>query len=127
VNDKLAGAFIADGEQELASRLETEADPALDKSQGLVEDVKANLDEIAGYTRPIVSPESGSNYSVAEAVELVGRHDETVERDEADGQYHHRRASVLLRPLAAWVPWVQAVWAVGFLTFATYYLNVPLL
>src|ERR1039458_1498324 len=31
-NDSLAAPFITDGEQELASRLETEADPALDKS-----------------------------------------------------------------------------------------------
>ena len=53
VNDKLAAPFITDGEQALASRLEKEADPALDKSQGLVEDVKASLDEIAEGTRPI--------------------------------------------------------------------------
>src|SRR5690349_15568183 len=32
-NDQLADAFIIDGEQELAGRLEAEADPALDKSQ----------------------------------------------------------------------------------------------
>ena len=54
VNDKLAAPFIADGEQELKDRLEREADPALDESQGLVENVKANLDEIAEATQPIV-------------------------------------------------------------------------
>jgi hypothetical protein len=124
VNDKLTAPFIADGEQELVSRLEKEADPPLDKSQGLVENVKANLDKIVEDTGPISTPESGSNYSVAAAVDLVGQHDETIEQDEAAGKHHHRRASVLLQRLATWAPWIEAV---GFLTFITYYLNVPLL
>jgi hypothetical protein len=123
VNDKLAAPFIADGEQEFASRLEKEANPALDKSQGLVENVKANLDEIAEDTRPISTPESGSNYSVAEAVDLVRQHDETIERDGAAGMHHHQRVPALLQRLATWAPWLEAV---GFLTFVTYYLNVPL-
>ena len=123
-NGNLAAPFITDGEQELASRLEKEADPPLDKSQGLIENVKANLDEITEDTQPIAAPESGANYSVAEAVERVGQHDKTIERDEAAGKHHHRRASVLLQRLATSAPWVEAV---GFLTFVTYYLNVPLL
>ena len=126
VNDKLAAPFIMDGERELASRLEKEADPALDKSQGLVENVKASLDEIAEYARPIATPESGPNYPAAEAAARVRQHDETIERDEAAGKRHHQRASVLLRRLATWAPWLEAVGAVGFLTFVTYYLNVPL-
>jgi hypothetical protein len=124
VNDKLGAPFVADGEQELASRLEKEADPALDKSQGLVENVKADLDGIAEGARPISTPESGANYSVAEAVELVAQHDETIERDGADGKHHHHRVPALFQRLATWAPWLEAV---GFLTFVTYYLNVPLL
>jgi hypothetical protein len=123
-NDHLAAPFIADGEQELASRLEKEADTSLDKSQGLVENVKADLDEIAEHARPLATPESGANYSVAEAVKRVGEHDETIEQDAANGKHHHRRVSVLLQRLATFAPWVEAV---GFLTFITYYLNVPLL
>ena len=124
VGDKLAAPFIADGEQELASRLEKEADPALDKSQGHVENVKADLDGIAERARPISTPESGANYSVAEAVELVGQHDETIERDGAAGKHHHHRVPALFQRLGTWAPWLEAV---GFLTFVTYYLNVPLL
>jgi hypothetical protein len=124
LNDKLAATFIADGEQELASRLAKDADPVLDKSQGLVEEVKASLDKIAEYTRPISSPESGFSYSVAEAVDRVGQDNIKIELDQAAGKHHHRRASALLRRLASWAPWLEAV---GFLTFITYYLNVPLL
>ena len=123
-NHNLAAPFIADGGQELASRLEKEADPRLDEAQDLVENVKANLDEIAEDTQPISTPESGSNYSVAKAVQLVGQHDTTIEQDEEAGRHHHRRASVLLQRLATFAPWIEAV---GFLTFVTYYLNVPLL
>jgi hypothetical protein len=121
-NDKLAAPFIVDGEQELASRLEREADPALDKVQGLVEKVKVGLYEIAQDTRPITAPESGTGYSVAEAVNRVREHDKTIGQDEAGGRHHHRRASTLLRRLATWAPWVAA----GFLTFVSYYLNVAL-
>lgn len=123
-NGSLATPFIEDGELELASRLENEADPALDKAQGLIGNVKANLDEITERTRPIASRESGTNYSVADAVERVAEHDARIEQDVAAGRHHHRRVSVLLQRLATFAPWVEAV---GFLTFITYYLNVPLL
>ena len=116
-NDHLAGPFITDGEQELARRLEAEADPALDKAQRLIENVKANLDKITEGTRPIAAPESCANYSAAQAAERI-------EQDEAVGMHHHHRASALLRRLASWAPWVEAA---GFLTFIAYYLNVPML
>jgi len=58
-NRVLAAPFIADGEQELASRLE-EADPVLDKTRGLLENVKANLDEITGRdVSPYRNPRQG--------------------------------------------------------------------
>jgi hypothetical protein len=123
VNDKLATAFIAEGGQELAGRLETDADPSLDRSQGLVEAVKANLDELTQDTRPISAPETGASYSVAEAVDVVGNYDEAIDRDEAIGRHHHHRVPALFQRLATWAPWLEAV---GFLTFVTYYLNVPL-
>lgn len=123
VNDKLAAPFITDGEQELASRLETEADPPLDKSQGLIENVKANLDEITEDRTPITGSEGGPNLSVAEAVERVGEHDATIQGDENAGSHHHHRAPALFKVLASWAPWLEAV---GFLTFVTFYLNVPL-
>jgi hypothetical protein len=124
VNEKLAAPYIADGEQELSARLQGEANPRLDEAQSLVENVKENLDEITADREPISTPESGVNYPVARAVQLVGEHDETIRRDEADGRHHHNRASVLLKRLATYAPWLEAV---GFLTFVTYYLNVPLL
>jgi hypothetical protein len=123
VNDKLAEPFIADGEQELTGRLGKEADPALDRAQSLVESTKENLDELDEDTQPISTPESGSNYSVVDAVKLVEQHDATVEQDEDAGLHHHRRAPVLLKRLATLAPWLEAL---GFLTFVTYYLNVPL-
>jgi hypothetical protein len=124
VNDRLAAPFITDGDHELANRLETEADPALDRSQDLIENVKANLDEITGHTEPIISKETGAHYSAAGAAERVEHYDRKIGRDEAAGKYHHRRASVLFQRLASWAPWVEAA---GFLTFVAYYLNVPLL
>jgi hypothetical protein len=123
VNDKLAAPFIADGEQELTSRLESEADPALDQAQDRTENVKESLDELARHTAPLTTPESGTNYSVTEAVNKVGEHDQKIERDGAAGRHHHHRAPALLQRLATWAPWLEAV---GFLTFVTYYINVPL-
>ena len=55
-------------------------------------------------------------------MELVGQHDDTIERDGADGKHHHR-VPALFQRLATWAPGLEAV---GFLTFVTYYLNVPL-
>jgi hypothetical protein len=123
-NDHLAEPFIRDGEQELAGRLEAEADLALDKAQGLNENVKANLDKINEDTEPIVAPEAGGNYSVPGAVERVGQHDVKIDHDEAAGKHHHRPVSSIFKHVATWAPWVEAA---GFLTFVTYYLNVPLL
>ena len=123
-NDRLAAPFITDGDQELASRLEAEADPALDKSQGLIENVKASLDEATEHTQPISSQETGANYSVPGAAERVEHYDMKIGRDEAAGKHHHRRASLVLQRVASWAPWVEAA---GFLTFVAYYLNVPLL
>jgi hypothetical protein len=124
LNYMLAAPYIGDGEQGLVSRLQSEADPQLDKSQDLVGNVKANLDEVAEDTRPIAAPEAGTSYSVAEAVNCVERHDATIESDEAAGKRHHRRTSRWLQFLAKAAPWVESI---GFLTFITYYLNVPLL
>ena len=122
-NEHLTSPFIADGEQELTTRLETEADPALDKAQDLNENVKANLDKIAEDTQPIVDDEVGANFSVPDAVERVKQDEGKIERDKAAGKTHHDRASALLQRLARWVPWIEAA---GFLTFIDYYLNVPL-
>jgi hypothetical protein len=123
-NSHLAASFIAEGDRELASRLEAEADPPLDMAQGLTENVKKNLDEIAEHAPPLDTVESGANYSISQAVERVAHHDMKIERDEAAGKHHHRRASRVLQRLASWAPWVEAA---GFLTFVDYYLNVPLL
>src|SRR5690242_11732275 len=122
-NDRLAAPFIADGEQELAGRLETEADLDLDESQDLVESVKANLDEIAEDAQPISSKETGASYSVAEAVERVEQCNRKIRRDEAASLHHHRRASRWFQIAATWAPSVESL---GFLTFVTYYLNVPI-
>lgn len=123
-NDHLADQFIEDGAHELAGRLEAEADPALDEAQDLVENVKANLDEIAEDRQPISTPESGSNHSAAQAVERVDQHDTKIEHDETVGKHHHRRASGTLKRTGHWAPWIEAV---GFLAFVAYFLNVPLL
>ena len=104
-------------------RLESEADPKLDKSQDLVGNVKASLDEIDEDTHPLAAPEAGANYSVAEAVTRVENHDATIDADESIGRRHHRRTSPLLQRLATAAPWVESI---GFLTFITYCLNVPL-
>ncbi len=108
-NDHMTAPFLTDGEQELASRLKTEADPALDKAQDLIENVKANLDEITEDIHPIATPESGANYSVPDAVERVGQHDMKIEQEEAAGRHHHRRVSALLQRLASWVPWAMSL------------------
>ncbi len=124
LNDKLSGPYLANGEQELASRLEAEADPELDRSQDLAGNVKARLDEITQQSRPIVAPESGARYSVSEAVHRVAQHDAAIRWDEAAAKHHHRRVSVALQRVAAFAPWLEAA---GFLAFMTYFLNVPLL
>ncbi len=123
VNDTLTGPFIADGEQELASGLEAEADPALDKSQGLIENVKEDLDKIGEHAQPLISQENGANYSAGAATELVAQYDSKIRADMAAGMDHHRRIYLLFRRLATVMPWLEAA---GFLTFVDYYLNVPL-
>jgi hypothetical protein len=123
-NESMAAPFAAAGEQELASRLETEADPALGRCNDLIENARANLDEITEHAPPIVAPESGANYSAPGAVERVGEHDMKIKRHEAEGKHHHGRVGPVLKRVAACAPWLEAA---GFLTFVTYYLNVPLL
>jgi hypothetical protein len=123
LNDVIAAPYIGNGEQELARRLESEADPELDACHGLIENVRAGLDEVAQDAQPIAAEEAGVTYSVPEAVDRVHLHNDTIEWDKAAGKHHHRRASALLKRLAAWAPWVEAV---GFATFITYYLNVPI-
>ena len=123
-NDHFGEPFIRDGEQELTGRLEAEADPALDKAQGLTKQVEASINQITDDAEPIVAPEAGVSYSVPDAVERVRQHDRKIEQDKAAGRHHHDRASALLRRLASWIPWIEAA---GFLTFIDYYLNVPLL
>jgi hypothetical protein len=123
LNDALAAPFIMDGQQELADRLEGKADPALDNAQGLVENVKENLDKLAEHTAPLTTPESGAKYSVPKAVVRVGEHDDTIKQDGEQGLRHHHRAPRLLRRLATWVPALEAI---GFFTFLTYFLNVQL-
>jgi hypothetical protein len=122
-NDQLADPFVIAGEQELAGRLEAEADPALDEAQDLVGSAETGFREATDDTRPIAAPEAGVNYSVAEAVARVEQDDRKIEQDRAAGKHHHDRASVLLKRLATAAPWLEAV---GFLTFVAYYLNVPL-
>ena len=122
-NEHLADPFIRDGEQELASRLEAEADPALDRAQALNDQVKANLGKITGNAQPIVDEESGTSYSVSDAVTRVELDDMKIEQDQTAGKPHHDRTSELLQRLVSWVPWIESA---GFLTFIDYYLNVPL-
>ena len=123
-NGTIAEPFITDGGQELSGRLEQEADPRLDEAQGLIENVKENLDKVTEHREPITGQETGGSHSVAEAVERVDEYDAKIKQDQGAGQHHHHRASILLQRLATWAPWIEAV---GFLTFITYYLNVPLL
>jgi hypothetical protein len=124
VGDLLSAPYIGNGEQELAGRLESEADPRIDESQGLVENVKEGLDKIMEDARPIAAPEFGATYSVPGAVDRVQDHNKTIEEDEGAGKHHHRRVPRLMRRLATWAPWIEAA---GFFTFISYYLNVPLL
>src|ERR1700722_1672696 len=56
VGDLLSAPYIGNGEQELAGRLESEADPRIDESQRLVENVKEDLDKIMEDARPIAAP-----------------------------------------------------------------------
>jgi hypothetical protein len=123
-NHLLADPFITDGERELSVRLEAEADSALDKAHDLLENAKANLDELRGDAAPFDTVESGSHYSAAQAVERVQHLNRKIEQDETVGKHHHRRANLVLQRLAAWAPWVEAA---GFLTFIAYYLNVAIL
>jgi hypothetical protein len=122
--EHLAAAFIEDGEQELAGRLETDVDPRLDEMQECLSDVKANLDELDEKREPIITPESGTAHSTKEATALVGKHDAKIEQDEAESKHHHRRAPYWLKKIAPWAPWLELA---GFLFFVAYFLNVPLL
>ena len=123
LNDALAAPFISDGQQELATGLEGRADPALDEAQGLVENVKEDLDKIVEHAPPLTNQESGAKYSVPEAVDRVREHDDTIKQDAQQGLRHHHRAPRLLKRLATWVPALEAI---GFFTFLTYFLNVQL-
>src|SRR5260370_41971063 len=80
-NGNLAAPYIADGQQEQSSRLEKEADPPLDESRGLIENVKASLDEATEHTKPIIGSETGASYSLAEALARVAEDYIKVKRD----------------------------------------------
>ncbi len=121
-NERLAEPFILEGEEDLAIRLEDEADPLLDEAQDVLNETRANLDELAERHEPITA-ESGTAYSPAEAAACVESHDAWIERDEAASKHHHRRAPRLLRLLGPWAPWAELA---GFLFFVAYFLDVPL-
>lgn len=117
----LAEPFITDGNMQLAGRLERDADPLLDRARDLVENVKTDLADITEHARPITAPR-GAKFSVPEAVQRVAEHGDAIEQDQADGRHHHQRVSKVFRWVAILAPWLEAL---GFLTFVTYYLNVP--
>jgi hypothetical protein len=123
-NDQFVGQYVEDGEQELAIRLEAEADPELDDMQQSIESVKENVDALSQPDRPLSAPETGFKFSVRAAVEAVNEHDAKIEQDTKNGRNYHQRAHPVLRGVGRGSPWVEAV---GFLAFVTYYLDVPLL
>ena len=123
VGDLLSAPYIGNGEQELAGRLESEADPRIDESQGLVESVKEGLDEIREDARPIAAPEFGATYSVPGPWTASGRTTRRSRRTRAPASTTTAASAALLRRLATWAPWIEAA---GFFTFISYYLNVPM-
>lgn len=122
-NAILVEPLVHDGELELNAMLEDDVDPVLDDVQETLDRVHANVDEVQGPSEPIIT-EGGSNYTRAEAVQLVRWHDLRIEQDDRVGRHHHRRAHRALMVTGKVAPWIEAL---GFLAFMTYYLNVPLL
>lgn len=120
----IAADFIEEGEEQLAESLEAEVDPLADDMHESLLSVEAEVGRLQELQQPNSTPESGTTHSTAAAVSLVNDHDKTIENDEHSSKAHHRRSPGWLRSIAPWMPWLETV---GFLFFVTYFLNVPLL
>ena len=104
VGDLLSAPYIGNGEQELAwlFALESEADPRIDESERLVENVKEGLDKIMEDARPIAARSS------ARLIPYPGRGSRPgPQQDDRGGRgrrasTYYRRVPRLLRRLATW-------------------------
>jgi len=111
----------------MEARLTDEVDPQLEDAQDDLETfggVVATLHESFERGEPIATPDSGTSYTLIEAVDQTQALDTKIENDEAQGRTHHRRAPRWLKAIAPWVPVIEFV---GFSAFVMVWLNVPLL
>lgn len=111
---------------DMAACLAGEVDPQLDEAQDDFEaagEIVATLHENLERGEPIATPDSGTSYTVYEAVEQTQVLDTKIENDESQGRTHHRRAPGWLKAIAPWLPIVEFV---GFSAFVMVWLNVPL-
>lgn len=122
--DLLVAPYIEDGESELADRLASEVDPLLDDAQEGLAATKARLDAAEQHPHPVITPESGSIYTGAEAVQTVDAANIEIESDFQAGKAHHRPTNETVKRIGRWAPWMEAAGLLGFLAF---FMNVPLL
>jgi hypothetical protein len=121
--EDIAAPFIKAGEEELARQLASKIDTLLGDAGEYNTLGRQKLDELTSKQKPLVAPDSGVRYGVAEAVDRVDELDAKIEEAELAGDPHHRRAPHWLKPAGLLVLWLEFV---GCLYFVTYYLNVPL-
>jgi|GEM_PF-2248905 len=116
--------YVRDGRLVLDESLKQDVDPLLDTGQASLDRANHAIEEAARLPGVVVTPESGSSLSVADAVLLHDAESNKIEDDMRNGKAHHRRTGALLRSAGRAAPWLEAS---GFLAFVGFYLNVPIL
>jgi hypothetical protein len=116
--------YVRDARLLLDECLEQQVDPVLDAGQAALDRAGQAVEEASRLPGTVVTPESGSSFSVADAVNLHEAESVKIEIDISDGKAHHRRTGSLLRAAGRAAPWLEAS---GFIAFVGFYLNVPIL
>lgn len=120
----MSDRYVRDARMLLDESLERDVDPTLDEGQSLLEQAERAIEDALQLPGMVVTPESGSSYSVADAVLLHEEECTKIEDDMRDGRAHHRRVGPVLRAAGRAAPWLEAS---GFVAFVGFYLNVPIL
>lgn len=121
VTNKLVARYQPAVLKQLEADARRQIDPVLAKIDDRCHTITANGQELEQRDPKLTSPETGIQYSEAEAVDQVHALDAKIAADEDHGLRHHRRVARWLRWIGKFIPYVEAI---GMILFAASALNV---